>query len=157
MRKLEELVTGEAAQDKLKGVDHTNDPLMRLQYLARLGWQFDLADVAALIATPSIVSFIVWRDSFYTLQGTTILVRTCDLTNLWLRFIVLLCVKPAASTFARTLLRTKMRRTLLGKRTMHGTSQLAAKIQAERKIKGGKVDGDEQVRKAFQTVVKPNP
>jgi hypothetical protein len=60
-------------------------------------------------------------------------------------------IKPAASTFARNLLRTKMRKTLLGKETMHGKSQLAAKIMAERKIKRG-ADGDEQVRKAFASV-----
>jgi hypothetical protein len=144
-------LSGKVADESLKGIDYSKDPLLRLQYLARVGWQFDLADLAALIATPTIVSFFVWRDSYYTLQGTSIYVRPCDLTNLWSRFAVLLLIKPAASTFARNLLRTKMRKTLLGKETMHGKSQLAAKIMAERKIKRG-ADGDEQVRKAFASV-----
>ena len=144
-------LSGKVVNESLKGIDYSNDPLLRLQYLARVGWQFDLADLAALIATPTIVSFFVWRDSYYTLQGTSIYVRPCDVTNLWSRFAVLLLIKPAASTFARNLLRTKMRKTLLGKETMHGKSQLAAKIMAERKIKRG-ADGDEQVRKAFASV-----
>eukprot|EP00322_Chrysochromulina_rotalis_P027960 CAMPEP_0115836462 /NCGR_PEP_ID=MMETSP0287-20121206/4719_1 /TAXON_ID=412157 /ORGANISM="Chrysochromulina rotalis, Strain UIO044" /LENGTH=336 /DNA_ID=CAMNT_0003289945 /DNA_START=102 /DNA_END=1112 /DNA_ORIENTATION=- len=149
--KFEQLMTGEDAKAALKEADHANDPLMRLQFLARLGWQFDLADVAALIATPSIVTFFVWRDSFYTLQGTTILVRNCDLRNLWIRFLVLLCIKPAASTLARSMLRSKMRKTLLGKETMHGTSQLAAKIMAERKITKS-ANGDEKVKQAFGSI-----
>ena len=142
------------SRKNLKVSDPTNDPLLRLQYLARIGWQYDLADVAALIVTPSIVSLFVWRDSFYSLDGTTILVRTCDLKNVWIRFIILLFIKPAASYFARSWIRIKMRRTLLGKKTMHGTSQLAAKIMAERKLVagGGAKAGDAKVEEAFAKV-----
>ena len=124
-------------QDKLKAFDPSQDSLMRLQYLARIGWQFDLADVAALIATPTLVTLIVWRDGAYTVEGTAILVRACELQNVWVRFGCLLIVKPAASWLARIWLRAKMRRTLLGKRTMHGTSQIAAKIIAERALRAG--------------------
>jgi len=151
--KLERLISGERA-DKLPTIDLANDPLLRLQYLARLGWQFDLADVAALIATPTIVSFFVWRDSLYTLQGTSILVRPCDLVNMWIRFIALMIVKPAASAFARSLLRTTMRKTLLGHRTMHGISQLAAKIMAERNLHkaGTAEESDLKVQEAFKSI-----
>ena len=79
-------------QDLLKEFDPSQDPLMRLQFLARLSWQYDLADVASLIATPAIVTLMVWRDGYYTLEGTTILVRACELPNLWIRFGLLLIV-----------------------------------------------------------------
>jgi len=55
--------------------------------------------------------------------------------KLWLRFLILLFIKPAASTLARFWLMVKMRRTLLGKKTMHGTSQIAAQIIVERQMK----------------------
>ena len=131
------LLLCQRAQDSLKEFDPNLDPLIRLQFLARVGWQFDLADVAALIATPAIVTLLVWRDGYYTLEGTDILVRACDLYNVWLRFGILLVIKPAASGIARLWLRRKMRKTLLGKRTMHGTSRIAAQIVAERRLKMG--------------------
>ena len=150
-------LTGGLAFNKtatLRGADPTQDPLLRLQYLARLGWQYDLADVAALISTPSVVSIFVWRDGVYHIDGTTMVIRPCDLRNVWIRFGVLMCIKPAASLLAREWLRSKMRKTLLGKKTMHGTSQLAAKIMAERKmVAGGSATcGDEKVQEAFSKV-----
>ena len=75
--------------------------------------------------------------------------RACDLPNVWLRFGILLVIKPAASWLARVWLRRKMRKTLLGKKTMHGTSRIAGEILAARKLKmGGKGKGrnvDEKV------------
>jgi len=139
------------AKKGLHKVDHTNDPLLRLQYLARIGWQYDVADVAALIATPFIVTLFVWRDGFFSIDGTSILVRACELGNVWIRFAILLIIKPLFSWIARAWLRVKMRKTLLGKRTMHGTSQLAAKIISERKITAGK-SGDAKVQEAFAKV-----
>jgi len=128
-----------------------------LQYLARITIQYDLADLAALLLTPSIITLFVWRDGWFTLEGTGILVRPCDLDNLWIRFAILLCVKPAASLIARSWLRAKMRKTLLGKRTMHGTSQLAARIIASRKIvakdkDGNEVGSDVQLQREFNLV-----
>jgi hypothetical protein len=46
-----------------------------LQYLARIGWQFDLADVCALLIVPTVVTVMIWRQGFYSLEGSTILVR----------------------------------------------------------------------------------
>ena len=143
------LLSGGSAS--LSGNDHANDPLLRLQYLARLGLQYDLADVAALLVTPSIVTLFVWRDGFFSFDQAPFVVRACDLGRLWLRFGLLLVIKPAASTLARQILRRTMRRTLLGMRTMHGVSQLAAKIMAERALTGGKAS-DAKVQQAFATV-----
>jgi hypothetical protein len=139
-------------KDVLKTNDPARDPLLRLQYLARLSWQFDLADIAALIATPTVVSLFVWRDGFYSVQDSGILVRSCNVQYVWLRFGVLLIVKPGASTIARWILARTMRKTMLGKSTIHGTSRLAAKIIAERNMVKHKVDVDEKVQSAFDYV-----
>ena len=143
------LLTCQVATDKLKEFDPNEDPLIRLQFLARIGWQFAMADVAALIATPAIVTFLVWRNGYYSFQGTTILVRPCELNNVWIRFAILLFIKPAGTALARWWLRLKMRTTLLGKRTMHGTSRIAAKIIAERAMRKGQGDIDDAVRANF--------
>ena len=48
-----------------------------LQFLARLGIQYDLADVTSILLVPTIVSATVWRDGYFTMQGTGILVEHC--------------------------------------------------------------------------------
>ena len=113
---------------RLKLADPNDDPLFRLQYLARCAVQYDMADLTALLLTPAIITVFCWRDGWFTLQDSGILIRACDLPNLWARFIVLLCIKPAASAIARRILIRTMRKTLLGKETMHGRSALAARI-----------------------------
>ena len=143
------LLTCQVATDKLKEFDPNEDPLIRLQFLARIGWQFAIADVAALIATPAMVTFLVWRNGYYSFQDTTILIRPCELHNVWIRFAILLFIKPAGTALARWWLRLKMRTTLLGKRTMHGTSRIAAKIIAERAMRKGQGDIDDAVRANF--------
>ena len=143
------LLTCQVATDKLKEFDPNEDPLIRLQFLARIGWQFATADVAALIATPAMVTFLVWRNGYYSFQDTTILIRPCELHNVWIRFAILLFIKPAGTALARWWLRLKMRTTLLGKRTMHGTSRIAAKIIAERAMRKGQGDIDDAVRANF--------
>jgi len=142
------------ASKRFNKVELYDDPIFRLQYLARITIQYDLADLTALILTPAIVSFFTWRDGFFTLEGTGILVRHCDLIQLWGRFGILLLVKPIAALLARVLLRRKMRKLLLGKPTIHGTSQLAAKIIASRKIVAKTADGtsigsDEDIQSRF--------
>jgi hypothetical protein len=111
-----------------------DDPLFRLQYLARIAIQYDLADLTAMIATPSLVSLFVWRDGWFALEGSSLLIVPCELPYLWMRFGFLLLIKPAAAVLARTLLKRAMRKTLLGKRTVHGVSQLAARLIAERQL-----------------------
>ena len=69
-----------------------------------------------------IVTLLVCRDGYYTLEGTDILVRACDLNNVWLSFGILLVIKPAASGIARLWLRRKMRKTLLVSPRMPGPS-----------------------------------
>jgi len=136
-------------KQSLKGINPHTDPLVRLQYVARLGWQYDLADVAALLATPTIVSFLVFRDGFFSVHYSGILVLPCHLQNVWIRFCVLLIIKPVASWMARAWLRRRMRRTLLGKKTLHGTSPIAARIMAESKLVGGGGNSDAKVLEAF--------
>ena len=153
LRRTFNLLLCQTKHDKLREFDPNADPLIRLQFLARVGWQYDLADVTALVATPTIVSLLVWRDGLYTLEGTEILVRACELGNVWLRFGLMLVIKPAASTIARCWLRRKMRKTLLGKRTMHGTSRIAAQIVSERKLRMGAARRRQQQRNVDEKVV----
>ena len=119
---------------RLKKQDPNDDPLFRLQNFARIGIQFDLADVTALILTPAFVSFVVSRDGWFTMEDSGILVTRCDLPNMWLRFIALLIIKPTFSTLARLILMRAMRKTLLGKSTIHGTSTIAAGILASKQL-----------------------
>ena len=111
---------------RLQKADPLSDPLYRLQYLARLAIQYDLADLTAMVVTPCAVSFFVWRDGWFTLQGSGILVRHCDVGRMWVRFATLLCIKPVASSIARWMLIRKMRSTLLGRRTVHGVSAVVS-------------------------------
>ena len=105
-----------------------HDPIFRLQFLARLGIQSDVADLAAMLLTPSLVGVFVWRDGSFALEGTSILVRPCDLENVAVRFTLLLCIRWAASAFARCWLDRNMGRTMLGKPTLHGPSPLGLEI-----------------------------
>jgi hypothetical protein len=105
-----------------------NDPIFRLQFLARIGIQSDLADLVSLLSTPCLVSAFAVRDGAFTLEGTGILVRRCDLENVWLRFALLLVIRPAASTLARLWLDRDMGRTMMCKPTLHGPSALGLEI-----------------------------
>jgi len=60
-----------------------------IRYLARIAIQYDLADLTALIATPTVVSLFVWRDGWFMLQESALTVLPCELPSLWLRFGVL--------------------------------------------------------------------
>ena len=149
-----------------KKADPNDDPLFTLQTLARMGVQYDIADIAALILTPAVVCVFLWRDGIFLVEGSGILVRPCDWWNMVLRFLVLLIIKPIASSayppasrhclspphhptlssrrsfdcplpphtplsaLARCILMRAMRKTLLGHKTMHGTSAIAAGILA---------------------------
>ena len=139
-------------QNKFQKAKAEDDPLFRLQFLARIAVQYDLADLTAMVATPAIVSFIIWRDGHFALEGSGLLVRSCDIGSMLRRFGFLLVVKPIASLLARMALKRAMRKTLLGKPTIHGVSPLAARLIAERRLvksKAGGVGSDEQLHKEF--------
>jgi hypothetical protein len=58
---------------KLLGPSHAappvaQDPLLQLQFLARIAIQYDLADVAALVLVPTLVTLCVARDGYFSLQ-----------------------------------------------------------------------------------------
>ncbi len=78
----------------------SEDALFRLQFLARLAIQYDLADLTAMITVPSMVSFFVWRDGWFSLEGTGILVLPCELRWVWLYFALLFVIKPFSFNIA---------------------------------------------------------
>jgi hypothetical protein len=114
---------------KLKLYEETqtgpSDVLFMLQFFARVAIQYDLADITAMVTVPSLVSFFVWRDGWFVLEGTGVEVRSCDLVNMWGHFAVLLVIKPVAFWMARRILERKMALTLLGRETVHGRSSIA--------------------------------
>ena len=110
--------------------DPNDDPLFKLQTLARMGIQYDLAEAAALIITPTLVSLLLWRDGIFFMEEAGVIVRHCDFQAMWIRFIALFILKPIYSTIARAILARAMRQTLLGRTTIHGTSAIAAGILA---------------------------
>ena len=60
----------DVSSGELKVADPLADPLYRLQYLARRSVLYDLADLTAIVLTPLAVAFFVWRDGWFSLQGT---------------------------------------------------------------------------------------
>ena len=108
--------------------DELADPVYTLQSIARKAIQYDIAQLTSLILVPTVISFFIWRDGVFTLEGTGILVDACNLERIWLRFLVLLCLWPVGSSSGRCLLVHRMNKTLLGQRTLHGTSQTIVKM-----------------------------
>ena len=109
-------------------VDH--DPIFRLQFLARLGIQSDLADRSALLLTPCLVSAFVWRDGRFDLEGTGVIVLPGDVRNVWARFLVLFAIRPAFSFCARVWLDRNMGRVLTCRHTLHGRSPLGLELHS---------------------------
>ena len=132
---LHALKLSEFKYNVVKQTDQLADPVYVLQSIARKSIQFDIAQVTALILTPIVISFFTWRDGVFTLEGTGILVHHCNLRLIWIRFLVLLCFYPIGSSLGRWLLEHKMRTTLLGKPTLHGTSRVIGKMRQEARIK----------------------
>ena len=119
----------------LKERNDNTDPVWVLQYLARVGMQYELADLCAIGCTPLLVWVFVWRgDGWVSLVGTGLLVRECDLANLGVRCAILLAIRLAVNLLARWRVTIAMRATLLGKRTLHGISDLAARVAASRSL-----------------------
>ncbi|KAL1511499.1 hypothetical protein AB1Y20_006297 [Prymnesium parvum] len=107
---------------------HT-DPAIKIQFLARVAIQYDIADMAAIVFAPTLVTLFVWRDGVFTLQDSGILVTECRLGNMWLRFFILALVKPMASYIAYLIMRNRMALTLLGKTTLLGKSRLVERLK----------------------------
>ena len=109
----------------MHGHSYANDMRLPLPCERR---RYDLADWAALVLTPTVVTAFVWRDGSFSLEGTGILVRRCDLPHVWGRFVILLVLRPAASRLARFWLDRNMGRAMTGKPTLHGASPLGVEI-----------------------------
>ena len=114
--------------------DPLRDPVYRLQLLARQAIQSDIAAITAVTLTPCAVSYFAWRDGFFTMEGTGILVRHCDLPKLWQRFAYLMLFKPTGSLLGRWVMVRKMRKMMLGKWTVHGRSQVVAKMFSDHRM-----------------------
>jgi len=125
-------------KDQIRALDPNDDPLFRLQFIARLGIQYDLADVTAVLTTPAVVQFFIWRDGLFTLESSGILILPCHMHWVWARFGLLLLIKPFFGYIAKLILIRAMRKTLLGKSTIHGTSAIAARLRSEARLKVGK-------------------
>jgi hypothetical protein len=80
------------------GSDPANDPIFKLQFIARLSVQFDIAIYCSGIVVPSIVSFFVWRDGYYTLEEleNVVLITPCELPTMWIRFAIMWALQVGA-------------------------------------------------------------
>jgi len=110
------------------------DPIFVLQYIADKGILYDLSDFCATGLVPILVSFFIARDGYFTLSGSGIFITSCDMPQLWLRFLLLLFINVCTAKAARAVLARNMRKTILGQTTFHGTSSIAAELVAEHKI-----------------------
>ena len=82
------------------------------------------------------------------MQGTSIIIRPCDLPYVWMRCGLLMMIKPAASSVARWILKRKMRKTLIGKKTIHGVSAIVSKqLQRQKMAKIGAMRRAQSQRK----------
>ena len=109
--------------------DPTDDAILKLQFLARLAIQYDVADLAAMVTVPAMLSLFVLRDGYVTMATSGNLILPCDLLQLWLHFVLLVCIKPLSFFAARKILERRMARALLGKPTIHGKSALAEEFR----------------------------
>jgi len=139
--KLLALILQRVAPPKDKGPRKKNpdeDPLLTLQYLAAFGIQYDFADLCALLLSLFMILFFIWRDGWFTLHGTGLLVKSEQMGTVVFRFVIIAILKLLAGFAARTFLMRSMRKTLLGQKTMHGRSDLAHEILASHAmVKGG--------------------
>jgi len=137
---LKEYVLTKAKMSKRRlGSDPTQDPIFKLQFLAAMAVQYEIAIYCSVVMVPIIVTVFVWRDGVFTLEGLEeiVIVTRCDLDQMWLRYGILTAFQFGSLTLARTLLTRQMRRALLGLETFHGTSVLASEIHAARNVKKG--------------------
>lgn len=123
----------------LLGSDPSNDPIFKLQFIAALGVQYDIAIYTSVIMVPTLVSFFVWRDGYFTIEGveSIVYVTSCNLENMWIRFTILAGLQFLSLSLARALLARQMRLALLGKKTVHGVSSLASEIAGARALRKG--------------------
>jgi len=121
------------------GSDPAMDPLFKLQFLAALGVQYDIAIYTSVVMVPTFVSFFIWRDGYFTLEGveTIVFVTPDAIGNMWTRFAILAALQFFSLLLARQLLQRQMRLALLGKKTLHGTSHLASEIAGARQYRKG--------------------
>ena len=128
----------------------SEDPVFKIQFVARIAIQYELADFTAMVLVPTMVSFFVWRDGFFSLAATGILIRPCDLGTVWLHFGVYLAIKPFFFAIARRLMMRRMALVVLGRgQSLYGESKVAAKIrQYQQRVmdrRGSKPEGGKRV------------
>lgn len=110
-----------------------DDPLVRVQYTARLAVQLNIADIAAAVTVPIIISQLTLRDGFYLARGSGAVTTVEDLPYIWLRSLVQLPFKVIGFIIASRWLKHRMRQVVLGKTTLLGESKLRARITVAEK------------------------
>ena len=106
----------------------SHDAIIHLQFLARLSLLYDLGDFCAMLTVPTMISYFVWRDGVYAIDGVDFELRRCDLGHIWLHFALLLIAKQPTLWLVRKVLERKMARMVAGKSTIHGRSLIATKF-----------------------------
>ena len=114
--------------------DPNEDPVFRLQFLSTLAVQFDIAEISAMCLVPILVLLIQARDGFFTFQFTGLLVRPCENSALYYRWSIQLGINVLVRFVARRHLNRTARKTLLGKKTIHGISALCSRVVSGQKL-----------------------
>ena len=127
-----------------------SDPIFLLQFLAERGILYDLSNLCACGTIPFIVTFFISRDGFFTLYGTGIFLTSCDLSQLWARFMLVLLIKIAVAKAARMVLTRNMRKTIL----VFGTSAMATELVNHFQLTKGQKPSVEEERKARSGLVR---
>ena len=65
-----------------------DDPVIRVQYIARLSIQLNIADICASITVPLMITYFTLRDGLWVAPGSRVPVTPESLDNLWMRMAV---------------------------------------------------------------------
>lgn len=85
----------------------------RLRFLARRLVLYNQANVSAILVTPAAVALFIYRDGYFTIRGSGILLFACHLPLVLQRFAVMLGIHPAFMLLARWVLKRRMRKHLI--------------------------------------------
>ena len=128
--------------------DEYDDPIFTLEFFAQKAVQYEIANSASLITTHLGAALFIWRDGYFTIASTGVLLRECDVPLLLARFAILIVIKPGAMYLARMLLKRSMRKVMLGKPSMHGVSKLALQERQRRQLNAERRRAAEERRAA---------
>uniref|UniRef100_A0A7S3BX71 Uncharacterized protein n=1 Tax=Haptolina ericina TaxID=156174 RepID=A0A7S3BX71_9EUKA len=119
----------------IRQIVRSADPFLKVQFLAKRAVQYNHADIANIVIVPSICFFFIYRDGWYTLHKTGVVLYECHEEKLFIRFVFLACLKPVTAYLSRVVLARKMRKMLLQKDSGHGDSVAIRELHALRQDK----------------------